>query len=268
MGRLDRLRPDDYFGRLGWRHELWQYVRLYHSILTRKHQKEELLDKGTFGPHVVPPDLLDLLRSYITYREQALDQALSLLRTEEEANRFCDEIGVSVGVTATQSQDHHQSTKPMVAAVSYIADRVAAEYGKPVDTNPTRSCLWTKYGPLTVTARNLDGALPRLENPIVIWEIKEYWGKTKGGSKMSDALYECLLVGMELRLMEEQTGERIAHVALLDGREQWGHRLSDLRRFIDILNQGLLDALIIGKEVEYEWESLLDDILRHHYEPR
>lgn len=262
------MRANEHFGQLGWRHELWQYVRLYNSIRTGKSQREELLDTGTFGPHSVPGDILELLKAYIEYREQALNEALSLLRTEEEANSFCDRIGIRVGVTATQSQDHHQSTKPMVAATSVLATRVAERYGLPANTDPQLSCLWTDYNQLAVTARNLDGAVPGLENPVIIWEIKEYWGKTRGGSKMSDAVYECLLVGMELRLMEEQVGERIAHVCLLDGSEQWGHRRSDLRRFIDILNQGFLDAVIVGQEVEHEWEAFLDAVLRRYFKPK
>jgi hypothetical protein len=114
---------------------------------------------------------------------------------------------------------------------------------------------------LHVTARNLDGAIPALLSPIVVWEIKEYWGSTKGGSKMSDALYECLLVGRELREFEETSKTRVAHVVFLDGQEQWGHRESDLRRFIDLFHQGVIDHLVIGKEVEKDWAALLDGLL-------
>lgn len=197
------------------------------------------------------------MASYISYRDEALAHVVAVLRTEERANQFCQEQGVSVGVTATQSADHHQSTKPMVAAVGHIAKKVALEHQLNVDISPQASCVWMEEDRLTVTARTLDGAIPGLENPSIVWEIKEYWGKTRGGSKMSDAVYECMLVGMELRLFEEETGQRVMHAALIDGQVQWGHRLSDLRRFIDILNQGLLDVLIVGSEVETEWESFL-----------
>ena len=55
----------------------------------------------------------------------------------------------------------------------------------------------------------------------MVWEIKEYWGKTKGGSKMSDAVYECALVGLELRDFEERTGApRVQHVVFVDGKDQ------------------------------------------------
>ena len=100
-----------------------------------------------------------------------------------------------------------------------------------------------------------------MTNPRVVWEIKEYWGKTSGGSKMSDAVYECNLVGRELREYEERSGVQVEHVVFVDGREQWHARKSDLARFVDLLNQGLIDTLIIGKDVETDWERSLDGAL-------
>lgn len=115
---------------------------------------------------------------------------------------------------------------------------------------------------LHVTARNLDGAIPALSNPHIVWEIKEYWGKTKGGSKMSDAVYECNLVGRELREFEERSFKRhVNHVVFVDGLEQWSYRKSDLARFVDLLYQGFIDCLIVGREVETKWKLLLEKIL-------
>jgi hypothetical protein len=75
---------------------------------------------------------------------------------------------------------------------------------------------------------------------------------------MSDAVYECALVGRELRDFEERSGlPRVPHVVFLDGKNQWSHRRSDLKRFIDLFHQGIIDHLIIGKEVETEWKDLL-----------
>jgi hypothetical protein len=103
--------------------------------------------------------------------------------------------------------------------------------------------------------------VPSLANPAVVWEIKEYWGKTAGGSKMSDAVYECNLVGRELREFEERTGATIQHVVFLDGREQWLSRKSDLRRFVDLFHQRIIDHLIVGREIETEWARTLDRLL-------
>jgi hypothetical protein len=48
----------------------------------------------------------------------------------------------------------------------------------------------------------------------------------------------------------------------IDGKVQWSFRKSDLYRFIDLLNQGIIDLLFIGKEVESEWESTLTGLLK------
>ncbi len=69
-------------------------------------------------------------------------------------------------------------------------------------------------------------------------------------------------MGRELREFEERSGAKIAHIVFLDGKEQWSHRESDLRRFIDLFHQGVIDYLFIGKEVETDWQPLLSLLLR------
>lgn len=122
--------------------------------------------------------------------------------------------------------------------------------------------MWLVDNQLHVTARNLDGAIPSLDSPEIVWEIKEYWGKTSGGGKMSDAVYECALVGREPRDFEERSGApRVRHVVFLDGKDQWASRRSDLKRFIDLFHQGLIDHLFIGRDVETKWKELLNSLL-------
>jgi len=87
-------------------------------------------------------------------------------------------------------------------------------------------------------------------------------GKTLGGSKMSDAVYECHLVGVELRNFEESAKCKIAHVVFVDGKEQWAVRKSDFKRFLDLLNQGLIDHLFVGKDIETDWIPSLTQILK------
>ena len=129
-------------------------------------------------------------------------------------------------------------------------------------TDQTTRCVWLQDEFLHVTARNLDGAIPGLINPLVVWEIKEYWGKTSGGSKMSDALYECQLVGREIREYEEKCDRKVIHMVFLDGKDQWQSRVSDFVRFLDIFNQGLIDYLYIGREIESVLENDLRQLLK------
>ena len=79
---------------------------------------------------------------------------------------------------------------------------------------------------------------------------------------MSDAVYECNLVGREIREFELRAKTKIKHYVFVDGREQWLTRKSDLGRFIDLESQGFIDRLFVGREVETDWESELTRVLK------
>lgn len=254
----------DKYRRLGWRSEHWEYVRLYRSLrgnaaTTWRRQmlstgKIIIGDSFTFPLEGEAPRFLD---EYLTDVEADAAAAHLALRTEPEAVAACKTIGVEVARTATRNQDHHQSSKALVAEVSGHVQAFAQANGLSVETDPQRRGVWANAHGFHVTARNLDGALPGLLNPLAVWEIKEYWGITAGGSKMSDAVYECQLVGRELREFSDRTGTKIVHLVFLDGRDQWNKRRSDLVRFIDLFHQGLIDHLIIGHQTTTEWPELL-----------
>jgi len=254
---------------LGWRHPLWNIIRLYSSIWgkniiknwedTLRKNNEVQLDKNQILN--IPKETVKLFFEYLEERGHLFKLAFNNLRTEKEALDFCQRNGITVGKTKTQNQDHYQSSKAMVASVSSIARNTCVDRGLGFNSNPQGRCVWRHNQQLHVSVRNLDGAIPSLVNPSVVWEIKEYWGKTSGGSKMSDALYECHLVGLELREYEERTQHKVHHVVFLDGKEQWETRTSDLKRFLDITNQGLIDYLVIGIEVQSEWSKILQAIL-------
>lgn len=255
---------------LGWRHPLWDYVRFYSVVQRQWKDVREAWEEKLKGNVMeideshdlsIPAEHVELFFDYLQHRERDFETATSLLRTEEEALAFCEQIGAEVTKVETRSQDHHQSSAAMVAAVSYIAGEHCMARGLGFSKAPDRRCVWLVNNYLHVTARNLDGAIPSLDSPKMVWEIKEYWGKTKGGSKMSDAVYECALVGRELREFEERSGSpRVLHAVFMDGQEQWGHRKSDLKRFIDLFHQGFVDHLFIGREVEQEWERELRSV--------
>jgi len=254
---------------LGWRHPIWNVIRFYLSV-TGKNKQKAWLDHLEIQKEIqiterealpIPSSVIELLFEYLDEREAMFNTVSSYLRDEVSALTFCAQNNTHVGTTATKNKDHHQASKAMIAAVSSIANKVCADKGVTIDDDPQKRCAWCQNNELHVTARNLDGAVPGLINPYAIWEIKEYWGKTKGGSKMSDAVYECQLVGHELLDYSARSGQNIHHIVFLDGKEQWGHRKSDLKRFLDLLNQGLIDHLIVGKEVELAWEPLLNSII-------
>jgi len=249
---------------LGWRHSVWDLLRYYCSLRGEKRDNwvtnlnstlRLSVDERTEFP--VKEEDVRLFVRYLTHRGKQAQHAMSLLRSEIEALEYCAVRGIEASRTTTQSQDHHQSSKAMIAAVTDIAQRVSKAHGATIESSPQTRCVWLTEQHLHVTARNLDGAIPGLANPLFVWEIKEYWGKTKGGSKMSDAVYECNLVGRELREFEERAGITVYHIVFVDGKTQWSYRKSDLVRFLDLTNQGLIDYLFVGREVETEWEDTL-----------
>lgn len=249
---------------------MWELLRYYLAIRGSTQQQNwlnELITNNslfTDTDHLpVEKDVVDLLVSYLDIRETLFTEAFSNLRTEEEAKQYCDNEGIAFGVTATQSKDHHQASKALVATVSAIASDECTSRRLQLDPNPQRRCVWCSNQGLHVTARNLDGAIPATSNPTIVWEIKEYWGKTKGGSKMSDAVYECNLVGRELRDYEADTTTSVSHIVFVDGKTQWTARKSDLKRFIDLTYQGLIDHLFVGREVENGWRTVLCRLLDH-----
>jgi len=250
--------------KIGWRHNVWELVRYYHSI--RSKPDDWLKNLSSSGSELakllqISKDDLEILNSYIQYRKKSLKEGLDLLRTEEEAIAFCKSEGFKWGITKTKSKDHHQATKTLIATVAGVAQPICDEYGVSLNPNPSARCIWRVGNLLHVCARNLDGAIPDLADPFVVWEIKEYWGKTGGGSKMSDAVYECQLVGREIREFEAKAKIKINHFAFVDGKEQWGSRKSDLLRLIDLTSQGLLDDIFIGADVEKRFGKVLTETL-------
>jgi hypothetical protein len=261
------MRPDAGIRALGWQHELWGLVRLYRSQRVRK--MDEWLKQVQRGGGIalaagqtlpVSADMQRHLSHYLLFAERQMEIATNALRSEHEALQECQRLGLQVTQTRTRSADHHQSSKALVAQVSHLAARHCDEAGLAFDVNPQRRAVWLEHGVTHVSARNLDGVVPSLFNPKLIWEIKEYWGVTSGGSKMSDAVYECQLVGSELRNYELVSRGRVTHVVFLDGKDQWGTRRSDLVRFVDLASQGLIDRLVIGKQVATEWPEILAQV--------
>ena len=254
---------------LGHDHIVWQLVRYWAALGGKKREQAEwlqvLADSNQLatndGGLVIDRTSVELFLQYLDLRVVVFNDTFKLLRDETTALAYCRRKKLATGTTATQNKDHHQSSKALVAAVTGVAQKVCRKLKTTFDPSPQYRCVWCNSNGLHVTARNLDGAIPSLLNPVMVWEIKEYWGKTSGGSKMSDAVYECQLVGRELRDFESKTGIRVEHVVFVDGKEQWAARQSDLKRFIDLTFQGFIDRLFVGKAVESEREPYLQDLL-------
>lgn len=112
------------------------------------------------------------------------------------------------------------------------------------------------------SSRRMDGAYPSLINPRMIWEVKEYYYTTTFGSRVADGVYETQLDGHELQDIWDRTNHYVNHVLFIDGyRTWWEDGKSYLCRIVDMLNAGLVDEVIIGREVLDRWPEVLQSVL-------
>jgi hypothetical protein len=270
------LQRDQHFATSRWDEPFWHAVRMLLDVLggrrTATTEAEVLAalrradtdaSRGLLAFVESDDKLPTRLAEYLVYRaEQGKHLENEMLRTEDEAIANLAELGqLELQRYGTQSTDHHQSSKVLVATVEALTRIACQPHGMTFDPNPQSRAAVVGAEHIWVSPRRLDGALPGLLNPIAIWEIKEYWGVTGGGSKMSDAIYECQLVGMELRAFEDLHGIHVRHYVFLDGKAQWQARRSDLRRAIDLLCMGLINELIVGREVLTQWPRVVDELV-------
>lgn len=112
------------------------------------------------------------------------------------------------------------------------------------------------------SSRRFDGAYPCIINPRIVWEIKEYYYATTFGSRVADGVYETQLDGYEFRSISRFLEKPIYHVFFLDAYKTWWEDgKSYLCRVIDILNSGLVDEVIVGREVFTRWPQVLRTII-------
>ena len=123
--------------------------------------------------------------------------------------------------------------------------------------------IWDKDRALIgASSRRFDGAYPSIESPHMVWEIKEYYYATTFGSRVADGVFETQLDGYEFKELFDRTGRKVHHVLFIDAyRTWWVQGKSYLCRIIDSLNMGLVDEVIIGREVFTRWPELLKSML-------
>ena len=132
------------------------------------------------------------------------------------------------------------------------------------DDDPRKlTYMCDQNGNITGTAsRRFDGAYPSTISPKIVWEIKEYYYTTTFGSRIADGVYETLLDGFELNQIYQRTGQKILHLLFIDAYDTWWNDgKSYLCRIVDALNMGLVDEVLIGREIFTRWQPLLRSLL-------
>jgi hypothetical protein len=122
---------------------------------------------------------------------------------------------------------------------------LACDYDPRVLTTITRDGV-----PVRTLSRRVDGAFPRIINPVAIWEVKEYYNTKTFGSRVADGVYETLLDGMELEELLEHEKIEVKHYLMVDDEFTWWDcGRSYLCRIIDMLHMGYVDEVLFGYEV-------------------
>lgn len=123
--------------------------------------------------------------------------------------------------------------------------------------------VWDADGRIIgASSRRFDGAYPSIERPKMVWEIKEYYYATTFGSRVADGVYETQLDGFEFKEIYDRTGRKVYHVLFIDAyRTWWTQGKSYLCRLVDAMNSGVVDEVIVGREVFTRWPELLRSIV-------
>lgn len=183
----------------------------------------------------------------------------------DELHQIYSENGFLCSLPMNKQKGEKRQTAYFTAIINILAENTIRQEGlfngtKGFDDDP-RSLMYVidEKGYLVgASSRRLDGAYPSLVNPKIIWEIKEYYYTTTFGSRVADGVYETQLDGYELRDIWERVGYPIKHVLFIDGYKTWWiDGKSYLCRIIDAVNAGLLDEVIIGREVLDRWPELI-----------
>ena len=123
--------------------------------------------------------------------------------------------------------------------------------------------VWDDDGRIIgASSRRFDGAYPSIESPELVWEIKEYYYATTFGSRVADGVYETQLDGFEFKELYDRTGKKVYHILFIDAyRTWWVQGKSYLCRLVDAMNSGVVDEVIVGREVLTRWPELLQSII-------
>ena len=231
-------------------HRFWrlvQYLRTNPSLLrtlqrVKKGESlppQEFVELGLVKDGELSELGLEILK-YFDKRAKQVEEAIRRLRTRERASEDLMELGLSVNEMELKSGKFRRIVSK---EVEYLLDKLGIPHKK------TDSYFWIRIGNDVYTSpRKVDKTIPGPVNPEVIIEIKEYWGEKAGGSKMTNAIYETLAVASVLK-KARRCGYSARYVIILDGRKQWQSRKSDLGRFLDLLNSGVIDELLCGEEI-------------------
>ena len=205
-----------------------------------------------------------LLCAYFKYRAKVLNdyvrpRLMDVRRAKAEFEKLKCRLKPSCPLPMNKQKGDKKAPAYLTGIVNMLIEANAKNHA--CDLNPRQLTSFTRNGaPLRTLSRRVDGVFPETNNPVALWEIKEYYYTTTFGSRIADGVYETLLDGMELKELHENTQTKALHYLIIDAYNTWWDMgRSYLCRIIDALSMGYIDEVLFG----YEVVEKLPTIVRH-----
>lgn len=197
---------------------------------------------------------------YLTYRADILNNTVKplLMNADQAESLFYTlydtadkEVLEHIPLPLNKQKGEKKKFAFLTCIVNLLIARSLGENFRNCEYDPRKLTLITNNNrPLRTLSRRVDGAYPSCIDPLVIWEIKEYYYTTTFGSRIADGVYETLLDGTELEELYRNENRKIHHLLIIDSSTAWWKMgKSYLCRMIDMLNMGMVDEILFGREV-------------------
>lgn len=269
----------------------WSYIRFIGDKLGYSkrnkiinYKKEDVIDCLHNYDLDIDPTKLNLVMDYLSYRNDVLTNYIEphLMDLDEAEQKFFklkDQLTNSKHVfLSPQPMNKQKGDKKKLAfftcAINLITENAINEFNDQHNSNIT--CDYDPHNLTFITddkntkylkdtySRRFDGAIPSLNSPVSIWEIKEYYYTTTFGSRIADGVYETQLDGYEVK---NTTGFKPIHNFLIDGYSTWWLKgKSYLCRIVDTLNMGLVNEVIFGNEIYSIWPQRVKEFCEKQYQ--
>ena len=204
---------------------------------------------------------------YLNYRATKIEKHIEpLLMNRSEAEKLFNNVISGYKPTCSLPMNKQKGGKKhynyLTCIVNVLTEKILGR--NRFNDSPRNLCRITDENNKLVKtlSRWMDGVYPDVENPLVVWEIKEYYGTTTFGSRVADGVYETQLDGYEILEAQKYSEKRILHYLFVDDRFTWWDKgKSYLCRIVDMMHMGLVDEAIFGREVITRWPKILKKLL-------
>lgn len=200
---------------------------------------------------------------YLDFRARSLNEfveprLMDLDRAKGEFERLKKEYSPKCPLPMNKQRGEKRKPAYFTGIINMIIEHNS--HGLPCDYDPRNLIRFTRDGcPVRTFARRIDGAFTSTNNPIAIWEIKEYYHTTTFGSRVADGVYETLLDGIEVEELSKNEKIKTKHYLMIDAHYTWwGCGRSYLCRIFDILHMGYIDEVLFGYEVIESLPSIVE----------